>query len=88
MLQIFKDILRNLYESNFDPLTRILNRHAFDCFMVDIAYPSEAALSIEGKRISVIAILDIDLFKKVNDRYGHAIGDKFCYCLPKLYVQS
>ena len=52
-----------------DPLTGLANRRFFD-----------HALAKEniGKQIpdsGILAMLDIDLFKRVNDTYGHAAGD-------------
>lgn len=78
LLRIFTDIFRNLHEKSYDPLTRILNRQAFDHFVANLAYTTEPAqkLGTNKKRYNVIAILDIDNFKLINDRFGHAIGDE------------
>ena len=53
-----------------DPLTGLLNRRGLE----------EEALAIEKRgpnavRIASIVITDIDHFKRVNDRFGHAAGD-------------
>ena len=53
-----------------DPLTGLLNRRGFDARMT-------AALALarrSGRPLSVITI-DIDHFKRVNDSFGHEIGD-------------
>ena len=54
-----------------DPLTNIYNRRHFDT-IYDLFYTR--ALS-ENKSISFF-MLDIDNFKKYNDRYGHQKGDE------------
>jgi diguanylate cyclase (GGDEF)-like protein len=55
------ELLRN---ANYDELTGIFNRHGID----SIEY------ALKGKSYS-IAILDLDFFKPVNDKYGHKQGD-------------
>ncbi|HYD14599.1 MAG TPA: GGDEF domain-containing protein [Allosphingosinicella sp.] len=54
-------------EARSDPLTGLPNRRAFEERLAELE-KSEAALSL--------AICDIDHFKRVNDTYGHAVGDR------------
>ncbi|WP_252504354.1 GGDEF domain-containing protein [Sporosarcina sp. Marseille-Q4943] len=54
-----------------DELTGLFNRRTF---RKDLAYAIEEARENGGPSISLI-IFDIDYFKKVNDLYGHALGD-------------
>jgi len=54
-----------------DPLTGLYNRRFFE---------EKGAMLIarsrkEGSELSA-AMFDIDFFKKINDRYGHSVGDK------------
>lgn len=62
--------------SNTDPLTGLYNRRYFD-----------AQLAIEGSRARrhdhsfAVIMIDIDYFKKFNDRYGHPAGDS---CLSEV----
>jgi len=59
-----------LLQSRTDPLTGVLNRRA-------ILSQIEIELSRaqrEGKNLS-LSMLDIDHFKKINDTYGHMVGD-------------
>ena len=54
-----------------DGLTGMLNRHAFDNCLEHLA-----ARAAENDTQLTIAMLDIDHFKKLNDDYGHATGDR------------
>ena len=51
-----------------DPLTGLLNRRGFDQFVGDAGH------SAKGEAAIVVA--DIDWFKSINDRFGHAAGDE------------
>jgi diguanylate cyclase (GGDEF)-like protein len=56
--------------AKIDSLTGLLNRRGFDeCF----GYELERARRGSG-RLSLV-LLDLDYFKEVNDRFGHAAGD-------------
>ncbi len=59
-------ILANL--SVYDPLSKVLNRRAFDL-------SAEQYLLKSGKTAGALMFLDIDLFKNINDKYGHESGD-------------
>nr|MBA3747712.1 diguanylate cyclase [Solirubrobacterales bacterium] len=54
-----------------DPLTGLFNRRAFD---QRLAEETKRALR-HGRDLSLI-IVDVDHFKTINDRFGHATGDR------------
>ena len=54
-----------------DPLTGLLNRRAFEAGLTR----ELKAADVHGSRLSVV-VLDIDHFKKVNDAFGHQVGDE------------
>jgi diguanylate cyclase (GGDEF)-like protein len=62
--------LRLTKAASTDPLTGLLNRRAFT-----------EALEAEWQRVRErggacsVAMIDIDHFKSINDRFGHAVGD-------------
>jgi diguanylate cyclase (GGDEF)-like protein len=53
-----------------DGLTGLLNKRA----MIDAATQKIAASARFGRKLSML-VTDIDFFKKVNDTYGHDVGD-------------
>jgi diguanylate cyclase (GGDEF)-like protein/PAS domain S-box-containing protein len=58
-----------------DPLTGLSNRRSY----MEKAELEFAAAVREGKPLSVLMV-DIDLFKRVNDDHGHAMGDEIIRC--------
>ena len=70
------------HQARFDDLTQLMQRNAF----MDAAEHSLRCGGLKGKSSS-IAVVDLDLFKKVNDRFGHQAGDEVlecvAYCLTK-----
>src|SRR5262245_32630424 len=66
-----ESLVRRLSESaRTDPLTGLLNRRGFE---EHFEHELERARRGSG-RLSVV-LLDLDYFKVVNDRFGHAVGD-------------
>lgn len=53
-----------------DPLTQAYNRRYFD-----LRFSDEIERSLRQQENLVCMFLDVDFFKKVNDTYGHHVGD-------------
>jgi diguanylate cyclase (GGDEF)-like protein len=53
-----------------DSLTKLLNRQAFDFVFQQAILDSE-----RSRQPLCVALMDIDHFKKINDKQGHLIGD-------------
>lgn len=62
-----------------DPLTELPNRRAFE-----EAFARHAAT---GERMCV-AVCDVDHFKSVNDRFGHAVGDRVLKAIAEALTDS
>lgn len=79
-----KEEYKRIQEESFtDPLTGTKNRRAFeDAFqtMCDKHKHDATPLSV--------LVIDIDHFKKVNDNFGHIVGDAVLRCLGKIISNS
>lgn len=58
-------------EADQDPLTGLLNRRGFLASLSSLADHAGSHVCLE----SMLLLLDVDNFKRVNDRWGHAAGD-------------
>ncbi len=67
-LQRQADVL--MQAARCDPLTNLANRRSFDALLAEAHARVRA-----GSRALCLAYVDIDHFKRVNDRFGHAVGD-------------
>lgn len=76
-----------LQEANFklsqlaqrDPLTGLLNRRGMDA-----VFKSALAVAHRSGRPLAVAMVDIDHFKRINDQYGHDVGDTVLVALARL----
>ena len=66
-----------------DHLTGLYNRYKFKEL-----YDSSFRLMVQRKSHMSIIMLDIDYFKRVNDTYGHNIGDKVLILIAKILLES
>jgi diguanylate cyclase (GGDEF)-like protein len=72
-LRLRNDRLREVLETQAyaDPLTGVANRRAFDGELARAVVSANRT----GESIALLTI-DIDYFKKINDTWGHAVGDQ------------
>jgi diguanylate cyclase (GGDEF)-like protein len=78
---------RHLDELRFladhDPLTRLLNRRAFVTRL-----EGEVARAVRYGRSFGLVVADLDGFKQLNDRFGHACGDDALVAFANVLVES
>ena len=91
--EVFFNALMTVYSNQFhlvencsyDSLTGLMNRGSFDKKMHKLL---ELQNNLQREKdnednLSCLGILDIDHFKKVNDRYGHVYGDEVLLLLAQ-----
>jgi diguanylate cyclase (GGDEF)-like protein len=72
LIALSKERLANRREiaAMSDPLTGVANRRAFDRAI------ERATKAASAKQKSAVLVFDLDNFKDINDRFGHAVGDQ------------
>jgi two-component system cell cycle response regulator len=80
-LHVFASLIAPLVENGYvhkrtksqaktDPLTGVFNRHSFNEILM-----REIARTEREKNEFCLAMIDVDDFKRINDVYGHLVGD-------------
>ena len=85
---IYSNTVRRLENSlremaNIDPLTGICNRRKMHQILKNSLEQQE-----NHPYQAVIAMMDVDFFKKVNDTYGHDAGDEVLMSLANLLFEK
>ena len=72
-----------LRNATMDELTQTYNRNYLESYFKNLI----ANLQKEEKR-SIICVIDIDDFKKLNDVYGHITGDKVLKSVASIFLKN
>ena len=75
--------LRHRTAAMVDPLTGIANRRSF---LQDAALLAKR--HIANPRPTAVLLIDLDHFKSINDRFGHALGDRVLEIFAEAARQS
>ena len=82
-----KELAKELKEQAFkDALTQLPNRRAFDDYYP--SYQKVVRRLFNSPENVCVAVSDIDFFKRVNDTYGHDVGDSVLIEFSQLLLNS
>jgi diguanylate cyclase (GGDEF)-like protein len=95
VLEVFANYYELLDVSQRDRLTGLLNRQAlensFDRIWTILSRADDQAgtadarrAPLNGTRAHWIAVIDVDHFKSINDRFGHVVGDEVLLLISRV----
>lgn len=95
IIGVYRNFIGLLKDSQHDELTGLLNRKTFDHGMAQLlSAANRHSLSSANERRNLVsesfwlAIIDIDFFKRINDRFGHMYGDEVLILMANLMRKS
>ncbi len=100
IIKIYENCLFSLLESERDTLTGLRNRRTFDLQLNRLLEKQDIAGSkkiksndderrhLKKKTTSWLVAMDVDHFKRVNDKFGHVYGDEVLLQLSRLMKKT
>ncbi|MEN9452192.1 MAG: hypothetical protein RLZZ369_1251 [Pseudomonadota bacterium] len=98
LLRVFGNFQNLLESSQRDTLTGLLNRQTFDATFLKASMPvvsdNSTETTVERRANATtktgywLGVVDIDHFKRVNDGFGHLIGDEVLVLVARIMRQS
>jgi diguanylate cyclase (GGDEF)-like protein len=89
MLRVYQNFIRLMREGQMDTLTGLQNRRTLEFELVNLlAGHINGRRSQDGDKGTALAVLDLDKFKRINDTFGHLIGDEVLLVFSQILRES
>jgi diguanylate cyclase (GGDEF)-like protein len=91
LLKIYQNFIALIYDNERDTLTGLLNRKTFEAKINKVLEDRHSAQLRKQDQVAeqyFLAIFDIDHFKRVNDNFGHVIGDEVLLMFSQQMTQA
>ena len=91
LMQIYQNFTALISDNEHDTLTGLLNRKTFETKITKVFGAMSSTQARQGDQPETsyfLAIFDIDHFKRVNDEFGHLMGDEVLLLFSQLMTKS
>ena len=68
-------------KAEHDALTELVNRGTFEMLLKN-------KIELKGENAGAFLLVDVDIFKEINDNYGHAVGDAVLKRVAEVLVDN
>ncbi len=84
--QVYINQLKHITLCNFDQLTGVFNRQAFNEKISQICSKPSNDNRRRKQTAKTLALIDIDFFKNINDKFGHVLGDEVLVIMGQKFL--
>lgn len=91
IIQVYQNFTSLIRDNEHDTLTGLLNRKTFEYRMqkmLTTMHKTKQRRDDQPNSAYFLAVFDIDHFKRINDQYGHIIGDEVLLTFAQLMKNS